>query len=119
MWKLIPPRTRKDGKKIEFYYVRGKYLGIALDNSTGTAERRAAAAILANWKRQAERGEFSQQRTEPRAATFLSAAIGYMQAGGERQYVEAIPRSVWVDVPKNAVEAMPTGGEGVQLGGSW
>lgn len=93
MWKLIPPRPGKTN----FYYIRGKYVGIALDNSTGTADRRAANAILATWKRQAERGEF-RQRCEPAEATFLTAAVAYMQAGGERQYIEPILR-VWGERP--------------------
>jgi hypothetical protein len=86
-WKLIPPREGKT----PYWYVRGKYLGIALDNSTGTAERRAARTIVATWKRQAERGEFPLKRAdEPTPATFLSAAVAYMQSGGERQYIERI-----------------------------
>src|SRR6516165_3074551 len=86
-WKLVPPRKGRS----PYWYIRGHYLGTALDNSTGTADRRAAATILATWKRQAERGEFSTKRTsEPAPATFLSAAVAYMQAGGERQYIERI-----------------------------
>ena len=37
-WKLVTPRPGKT----KFYYVRGKYLGIALNKSTGTAEERGA-----------------------------------------------------------------------------
>ena len=85
-WKLVPPRAGKT----PFWYVRGKYLGIALDRSTGTSERRAAATIFATWKRQAERGEFSAPAKATDPELFLSAAKAYMLAGGERQYVEAI-----------------------------
>jgi hypothetical protein len=45
-WKLIPPRPGKT----PFWYVRGKYLGIALDNSTGTPDERAAKRILKTWR---------------------------------------------------------------------
>src|SRR5262249_31820211 len=84
-WKLVPPR---EGKTL-YWYVRGKYLGIALDNSTGTADRRAAATIFATWKRQAERGDF-RRSTDPAPATFLSAAVAYRQPGGQRDFIEPI-----------------------------
>lgn len=86
-WKLIPPREGKT----PFWYVRGKYLGIALDKSTGTAERRAASTIFGTWKRQAERGEFSKPAeavAEP--DYFIAAANAYMESGGERQYLDPI-----------------------------
>jgi integrase len=50
--------------------------------------------IKFTWKRQAERGEFCKARAaEPAPATFLSAAVAYMQAGGERNFVEPILRA--------------------------
>lgn len=86
-WKLVPPRPGKTS----FWYVRGKYLGIALDDSTGAAEERAAKRILATWKQQAERGEFRRKPEQaPAVATFLSAAVAYMQATGQTQYIEPI-----------------------------
>src|SRR5262249_29619671 len=95
-WKLIPPRP---GKTL-YWYVRGKYLGIALDHSTGTAERRAASTILNTWRRQAERGEFPGQQPAPAVAgaTFLSAAVAYMQAGGPAQYIEPVLKK-WGEKP--------------------
>lgn len=85
-WKLVPPREGKT----PFWYVRGKYLGIALDRSTGARERRAAATIFNTWKRQAERGEYAKPVESSDPGLFLSAAKAYMLAGGEGQYVEAI-----------------------------
>lgn len=85
-WKLIPPRP----PHTKFYYIRGKYLGIALDNSTGTADRRAAGRILNTWRQRAERGEFHAPQPVAPEATFLSAAVAYMQAGGERAYVRPV-----------------------------
>src|SRR5688572_243073 len=69
-WKLVPPREGKT----PFWYVRGKYLGIALDRSTGTSERRAATTILGTWKRQAERGEYAKPDEAADPGSFLSAA---------------------------------------------
>jgi integrase len=105
-WKLVPPRKGKT----PYWYIRGKYLGIALDRSTGTSERRAATTILATWKRQAERGEFSKPAEAEDSALFLSAAKAYMLAGGERQYVEAISNK-WVakrleDIDQVAIDTL-------------
>ncbi|RJO75463.1 MAG: site-specific integrase [Myxococcales bacterium] len=99
-WKLVPPRTGKT----PYWYVRGKYLGISLDKSTGASERRAAETIFRTWKRQAERGEFSQpRRDEPAAATFLSAAVAYMQSGGERQFIQPI-LARWGEKPLDEID---------------
>jgi len=86
-WKLVPPRPGKT----KFYYIRGKYCGIALDDSTGTADRRAAARIFAAQREQAERGEHPKQRPEaPARPTFLSATVAYLQAGGDGTFVKPI-----------------------------
>lgn len=87
-WKLIPPRP----PHTKFWYIRGKYCGIRLDHSTGTGEERAAKRIIATWRQQAERGEFKLAQSEPERdqPTFARAAIAYMKAGGERQYLEPI-----------------------------
>src|SRR5215813_8308240 len=52
-----PPRKGKT----PYWYIRGKYLGIALDDSTGATEERAARRIIKTWREQAERGEFRKQ----------------------------------------------------------
>lgn len=105
-WKLVPPR----GGKTPFWYVRGKYLGFALDRSTGTRERRAATTIFNTWKRQAERGEFSKPAEAADPGLFLSAAKAYMLAGGERQYVEAIcnrwPAKLLADIDQVAIDSL-------------
>lgn len=80
--KLTPPRQGKS----PYYYVRGTYLGNSLDRSTKTTDRKTAARILAKWKAEIERGEFSQ----PGEPTFLSASVAYMQAGGEQRFLEPI-----------------------------
>ena len=79
---LKPPRKGKT----PYWSVRGTYLGIYVDRSTRLTERRKAAKLLATWKEEIERGEFSR----PGDPTFLSAAVGYMKAGGERRFLEPI-----------------------------
>jgi len=115
-WKLIPPRPGKTS----VYYVRGKYLGIRLDHSTGTGEETAAKRIFGTWKKQAERGEFSLQRKadQSRRPTFVNAAKSYLQAGGSGLYLEPIMKA-WRDrhadeidqiaLDALAVELYPTG----------
>src|SRR5262245_26810673 len=94
-WKLIPPRPGKT----KVYYVRGTYLGIRLDHSTGTGEADAAKRILATWRKRAERGEFSEGRRADKSApaTFVNAATAYMRAGGSGQYLEPILKA-WKDL---------------------
>lgn len=87
-WTLKAPRAGRT----PFWYIRGTYLGITLDRSTGTGERRAAKRILDTWKKQAERGEF-ERGPAPQADLFLTAARSYMLAGGPGQFVGAISRA--------------------------
>lgn len=79
--KLIPPREGRT----PFYSVRGTHLGVYVDRSTKLADRAKAAKLLVRWREDIERGEFAS----PQRATFLSAAIAYVKAGGERRFVGA------------------------------
>lgn len=85
-WKLVAPREGKT----PYWYVRGKYCGIALDRSTGASERRAAVTIFNTWKRQAERGEFSKPVEQADPGLFLSAVKAYLLAGGDGSYTTPI-----------------------------
>lgn len=78
--KLIPPRKGKT----PYYAVRGTYLEQYVDRSLKTGKRAVAQKILQGIERQIERGAVPGEAAEP---TFASAAIGYMNAGGERQYL--------------------------------
>lgn len=76
--KLSPPDTRHPT-----YRVRGTYLGVSVDRSTGTREKKVAAQLLSRWKAEIERGAYAK----PQDPTFASAALSYMQAGGERAFL--------------------------------
>lgn len=80
--KLKPPRPGKT----PYWSVRGTYLGVAVDRSTGLADRAKAARLLRKWQEDIERGEF----TRPGAPTFLSAAVAYLKAGGERRFIQPL-----------------------------
>ena len=83
--KLIPPRNAKTKN----LYIRGTYLGVAVDKSSGTAKRSVALAILKRLEAAIERGEFPRKTSSDREQqlTFISAAIAYMEAGRSRRYV--------------------------------
>lgn len=92
---LKPPRQRKT----PYYSVRGTYLGIYVDRSTGSRERKIADRIRRRWIDEIERGEYADSRTltapenprihssrtAPQPTTFLAAAVAYMKAGGDRK----------------------------------
>lgn len=103
-WKLVPPHTRKDGKVIHFWYVRGTYLGLRLDQSTGTPEERAAKTILATWRKQHERGEFRRKSTEAeKPRTFVTAALAYIKAGGDGRFIDPIIEK-WRNRPLDSID---------------
>lgn len=69
------------------WYIRGTIRGIPVDESTKTHVRETAEAIRA--KREVdllERSVFGRTAT----ATFLEAAVSYMEAGGETRFMERI-----------------------------
>jgi integrase len=76
---FVPPKPGRT----PYWRVRGTYLGIRVDRSTKTGERKVAFKLLAAWKDDIERGCYAR----PGDPTFAAAALTYMQAGGERRFV--------------------------------
>lgn len=71
----------------KFLYLRGSVRGVAIDESTKVTDRGQAEEIRA--KREAEIIE--RQITGKKAhATFLEAAVSYMENGGERRFLERL-----------------------------
>jgi len=77
--KLINPTPGRS----PYYRVRGTYLGQHVNRSTKTGERKIAVKLLALWKEEIERGSYSR----PDDPTFASAALAYMQGGGEKRFL--------------------------------
>lgn len=77
--KLIPPRKRFS----PYYYGRGTYLGVFVNRSTQADRPQIAKRVIKQWEIEIERGRFAKDK----GPTFLSAAVSYMQTGGERTYV--------------------------------
>lgn len=80
--KLIAP---KQGRT-PYWHARGKHLGCRVNRSTKARTAALARKVVRQWERQIERGVFA----EPDAPTFASAALGYMQAGGDRRFVDPL-----------------------------
>ncbi|MGC1780089.1 MAG: tyrosine-type recombinase/integrase [Xanthobacteraceae bacterium] len=85
--KLRPPRPGKTPN----YEIRGTYLGVTVERSAGTADKKIAQRQLREIMRAVERGEYDKKviatSTQP---TFLSAAVAYLKAGGEGKYLGPI-----------------------------
>jgi len=83
--KIIPPRN----KKTRNLYIRGTYLGVAVDKSCGTHKRSIAQSVLKRIEGEIERGEYQQVKTTAvrTAPTFLSAAVAYLEAGRRKRYI--------------------------------
>src|SRR5215469_6046893 len=95
--KAIPPRPGFS----PYWYARGTHLGIFIDRSTRTAERRFAKIQIKEWERQIEQGCYVDPRAPQRPVEagppmFIEAAVAYMQSGGSRQYLAPIIEA-WQD----------------------
>jgi integrase len=77
--KLKPPRQGKT----PYWYVRGTYLRVYVDRSTGSRDKKIANKVLRKTQDEIERGLFSQAK-EP---LFTTAATAYMKGGGDRRFL--------------------------------
>lgn len=77
--KLIEPREGKSPN----WTIRGTHFGVRVNQTAGTSDRRTATKALAKIKDDIERGAFSR----PGAPTFVSAALRYIELGGEKRFV--------------------------------
>jgi integrase len=83
--KIIEPRN----SKTQNLYIRGTYLGVAVDQSCGTDRRSVAKTILKRIEGEIERGEYRKAKAAVTSAgpTFLSAATAYLEAGRRKRHV--------------------------------
>lgn len=84
MLKLHPPRKGKSPN----WSIRGTYLGVYVDETTGTPVEAIAKPLLAAKKREIERGRTAPpiEATETET-TFDEAALAYIENGGDGQYL--------------------------------
>jgi len=78
---LRPPRKSPN------WSIRGSYLGVTVERSTGTPKKAIAEQQRKKLEGQIERGEYPPAPKQPDGPTFLSAAVAYMKAGRRRRYV--------------------------------
>ncbi len=78
--KLQPPRTARSKN----WRVRGSYLRVSVDRSTGTPKKAVAQKVLQEIERAIERGSFAS------GPTFAGAALTYLNQGGERRFLQPL-----------------------------
>jgi len=85
------------------YTIRGTYLGVYVERTTGTPNEAKARQILAAVKREIERGRTapSVEKDAPAERTFGDAALSYIKGGGEAKYLGSFDAAagVWLDGP--------------------
>lgn len=81
--KLIEPRPGKTPN----WYIRGTELGCYVDATTGTTNKTEAAKFLREKRDEIKRGEHQSRKAMRQAPTFLSAALSYINAGGETTFL--------------------------------
>lgn len=69
------------------WYVRGTIRGVTVDESTGVTDRKAAEAIRARREWEVLQGSVFGRKV---TASFLEAAVSYMEAGGERRFMKPL-----------------------------
>lgn len=82
--KLRPPRPGKT----PYYTIRGTHLGIYIEESAGTSRRDLADKLRRRKEADIEAGRVAA----PGELMFPEAAINYMEAGGERQFLAPLIR---------------------------
>ncbi len=69
------------------WYLRGTVRGVTVDESTGVADRKIAEEIRAKREWQLLQQSIHGAKA---TATFLEAAVAYMEGGGERRYLKRL-----------------------------
>jgi integrase len=86
--RLRPPRPGRTPN----FEIRGTYLGIAVERSAGTPDKRIAQKVLRELKQAIERGDFAERASQRQEAepSFLMAVAAYLHAGGDGTYLGRI-----------------------------
>jgi hypothetical protein len=90
--KLIPPSKKR---RTSYFSGRGTHRGVYVNRSTKLTSKREAKAVIEQWERQIERGEYGEGPVGPvadakRETTFADAALAYLKADGDPSYISAI-----------------------------
>lgn len=82
--KLHDPRKGKSPN----YTIRGSHLGVPVDRTTGTPDRKVAAKILGKIKDDIERGAYAKKGE----MTFATAALAYVKNTGNKHFIKPIAK---------------------------
>jgi hypothetical protein len=93
--KLVPPRKGRSPN----YTVRGTHLRTKVDQTAGTDDPKLARKELRRIKEEIERGRFSPGRE----LDFMSAAISYLEAGGEVRFIDPL-KDHFGETPLSAID---------------
>lgn len=70
------------------YSIRGTYLGVEVNRTTGTADRKIANRILAKIKDDIQRGAYAKKGE----MTFAAAALAYVRNTGNKDYIKPLAK---------------------------
>src|SRR5450759_4472094 len=94
--RLIPPRKGKTPN----WGIRGTYLKVAVDRSSGTHRKAVANRVRQQIERAIERGDYPAPRPSPDAPTFLSAAAAHCRPAVRKLYPKEDPQcSIKINSP--------------------
>lgn len=82
--KLHAPRADKNSPN---WTIRGRYLGVDINKTSGTHKRSVALKALQRIEREIESGKHGRTVSNPDAPTFDRAALAYLEAGHNPRYV--------------------------------
>jgi integrase len=83
--KLIPPSARS-----KVWRIRGTVHGRRVDETTGTADRKVAARILAVRQAELDRNQLEAMTGAPAKPTFAAAVLAYLEAGHDDRFLAPI-----------------------------
>lgn len=81
--KIVPPRHARTSH----LYIRGSYLGIRVDKSSGTDRRSVAKTILKRIESEIESGQYQKTKVVARKPPTF---IAYLEAGRRKRYVAGL-----------------------------
>jgi hypothetical protein len=100
--KMVPPRNART----KCWYLRGSYLGVAIDRSTGTDKRYLAEVMLARLQGEIEAGAYREAPVD--RAAFLNGVLA-PQASAER--IIELAKSPAQECPEFTNQGFPQGQE--------
>lgn len=83
--RLKPPRPGRS----PFWSGRGTHMGVSVDRSTRCVDKEKARRVIRSWEAKIESGAFAT----PGEPTFMTAAIVYGEAGGDRRFLGSLDRA--------------------------